>query len=646
MSYYIISFSPEQMKQFQRRFTFLNNAIWIKKKKDIAQITPADASNAFFFIQLTSERETTDELVLSIRDGVISAKIIYIVEDGKGLDLKSHQMTPVGGDAYISMDIEATRLYSILDGFMPSESSLTTSLSISPDDKTKVPSQNGLEKLRDNSKSKELEKAFQDIIKTNKPIRQNAAILVSESISEDFELAGEDMSDKELTLDDPGELELSTKEEHEVVSQKNEGLELDLSDDIGLELSDSNDLPGPIPAEDIDLDLGEGFTLDAGDATSIGFSMDKQIPLDNSHTNIADHSLDFGSDDGLSLSSDLSLDEGDSHDLSLDIDLSDDAKMKMDEIDAIMVEDASKIDITLAGSKLNDSPDANFSLDDNGAGLDFGANALDSDIDTSLVSDDLDLESINFSLEDEKTVIRSIQDIKKKPKETKVVKESRDAYEGGMGNERKEISSVYSGDMERTQATISNLRVDREELLTKIQKFEEERVLQNRQNLTMRAELDEKKIELTIVRKKLNEEISDLKERLKLFDERKMLLEEKNKIMAVELDKVAHKNKIDIKKVQMRERELEQRLELLKADSDSQIRHRDLKILELKRKLDAMEFDIESISVQEKRSVESRFELEDKLDKAIKTLRNAITVLEDEPGKSGTLEALKKNIDM
>jgi hypothetical protein len=215
-----------------------------------------------------------------------------------------------------------------------------------------------------------------------------------------------------------------------------------------------------------------------------------------------------------------------------------------------------------------------------------------------------------------------------------------------MGRELKEISGAYTGEMERMQATISNLRSDREELLAKIQKLEEDRVLQNRQTLTMRAELDEKKIELSIVRKKLNDEVSELKDRLKLYEEKKMILEEKNKVMLMELDKAAHKNKIDVKKVQMRERELEQKLELLKADSESQIRHRDLKILELKRKLDAMEFDIESISVQEKRSVESRFELEDKLDKAIKTLRNAITVLEDESDNSGVLEALKKNIDM
>jgi CBS domain containing-hemolysin-like protein len=59
-----------------------------------------------------------------------------------------------------------------------------------------------------------------------------------------------------------------------------------------------------------------------------------------------------------------------------------------------------------------------------------------------------------------------------------------------------------------------------------------------------------------------------------------------------------------------------------------------------------MEFDMESISQQEKRSVESRFELEDKLEKAIKTLRSAITALEEDTDRKGVLNALKKNIDM
>jgi CBS domain containing-hemolysin-like protein len=67
---------------------------------------------------------------------------------------------------------------------------------------------------------------------------------------------------------------------------------------------------------------------------------------------------------------------------------------------------------------------------------------------------------------------------------------------------------------------------------------------------------------------------------------------------------------------------------------------------ELKRKIDAMEFDMESISSQEKKSIESRFELEDKLEKAIKTLRSAISALEDEGNRSDAMKILKKNIDI
>ena len=168
----------------------------------------------------------------------------------------------------------------------------------------------------------------------------------------------------------------------------------------------------------------------------------------------------------------------------------------------------------------------------------------------------------------------------------------------------------------------------------------------NRFVLSMRAELDEKKIELSIIRKKLNEEISNLKDQNKIHEERKYILEEKNKYLVQELETAGQKNKIDIKRVQMREKELEQKLELLKTDAEIQIKNRDIKIIELKRKIDSMEFDMESISQQEKRSVETKFELEDKLDKAIKTLRTAITMLEDDTGKNNAIDVLKKNIDV
>lgn len=394
----------------------------------------------------------------------------------------------------------------------------------------------------------------------------------------------------------------------------------DLSlDDMDLSFDEA---PASAPVEDTSFDLSpdDGLSLtddlDSSDKTSVGLNSDElSLSDDLSSTN-----LELG-DDALSLDEEESLSFSEESD-GLEADLSEDAKEKLKEIDAIMDYDASQIGLTRHNLQLHLEKE---------------------NLDEPLVSDDLDLDKIDFGNE-QTTIKENVELPKEPPKEAPKRKKKEVAPD--LGQDLTEISVAYSGEMERMQATIANLRADREELLAKIQKLEDDKVLQSRQSLTMRAELDEKKIELTIIRKKLNDEISELKDRLKLYDEKRLIIEEKNRILLQELDKANQKNKIDVKKVQLRERELEQKLELLKSDAESQIRHRDLKILELKRKIDAMEFDMESISQQEKRSVESRFELEDKLDKAIKTLRGAITALEDESDRTSALNALKKNIDM
>lgn len=380
--------------------------------------------------------------------------------------------------------------------------------------------------------------------------------------------------------------------------------------------------------------------------------------------------------------------------------LSEDVKEKLKEIDAIMTIDASQVNINVGleipepefnvedeepvaleieSFELESAPvsqeievlpevQAEAEPEDEPFEMEFVASSdfekpeevslASENLDEPLVSEDMNFDNFDFSTgeeEVEEVEAKAAAQVTKSaptvaPEEEKPRRKRKEAKENQVSNkdyeEYKELAGAYSGELARTQATIANLRSDREELLKRIQILEEDKLLQNRQTLSMRAELDEKKIELTIIRKKLNEEISELKDRMKLHDERRLILEEKNRILTQELDKAGQRNRIDVKKVQIRERELEQRLELLKSDAETQIRNRDLKILELKRKIDAMEFDMDSISQQEKKSVESRFELEDKLDKAIKTLRNAISVLEDDSEHGKALEALKKNIDM
>ncbi len=534
--------------------------------------------------------------------------------------------------------------------------------------------------------SMELDEVFTDSASDmkQKPKLQSMAMLASHEDEE----AGVSMSDndQELSLDDMEELEISETPDLPAESADDGGLDMELDSGLDLELgNDSLESPSDEPMEGLgDLDLGDApeMSLEKSSVNiDLGEDEDDQsgISLDGTALN----NLDFGPLDG---------------------DLSPDAKEKLAEIDAIMDED-SKInfgipsDLSLMGDDEEDGmtgtgkPDSNAimadadsldlgGIDDSLIGSDdddkemkidlaaegfdladvapaSGDDHIDSDLDQPLVSDDIDLANLDFGMEispeDEKPAVavaakedKTSTKIKKPKKEVKEEKEEGRVVhvERPMGQELREISGAYSAELERMQATLSNLRSDREELLARIQTMEEDKVLHSRQTLSMRAELDEKKIELSIVRKKLNEDISELKDRLRLEEERRLILEEKNRILREEVEKATHRTRIDVKKVQMRERDLEGKLELLKADAETQIRNRDLKILELKRKIDAMEFDMESIQTQEKRTVESRFELEDKLEKAIKTLRGAISVLEDETDKGAALDALKKNIDM
>lgn len=695
MANYIISFNSVPMMAFQKRMFFLEDAIWIKDENNVSQMEWDSRSPSIFFVYLDKTSEELDDIVLLLKETVKNAKIIYILPDNSAVNQVSHETTPVGGDAYIKLNIEPHKLIESLNNVLPDEfkggpgkRTLSKLNAFDPE------LEKSLEEMCKLPKNREIEFLFSQVFGNKKNIKiimKDFPAPVVPSVPDEIDL-GVSMSDKdqELSLDDLGDLELGADGDASPNAAEDEGLELAFDDEASLDLSEDGEIPelNPDDADGMDLDLGE-------DNLELGGDQDEQIEnlgelsFDDTDSelppSLGEDQVDLSEEsDSLNFSS---SENNTSSDL-VDGDLSDAAMEKLKEIDAIMDLDASQVGIKaseglseeLEDDLLSLSPSDEPSLDlsddllnseslendlnddllnseslGNDLNDDLMSLSLDdnleeeNNLDTPLVSDDLDLGSIDFSAEEVSEPIKEEKPKKKASKEikeSKELKEEKPSFEGNYGKELREISGAYSGEMERMQATISNLRTDREELLAKIQNLEEGKIIQNRMQLTMRAELDEKKIELSIIRKKLNEEIGELKDRVKLFEEKKLILEEKNKVLLAELDKSAQKNKIDIKKIQLREKELEQKLELLKSDSEAQIRNRDLKILELKRKLDSMEFDMESISVQEKKSVESRFELEDKLDKAIKTLRSAISVLEDESDKKTALEALKKNIDM
>lgn len=303
--------------------------------------------------------------------------------------------------------------------------------------------------------------------------------------------------DKELSLDSLDEIELGEAEDVQTLDfneevpaddggfelSLNEGEELSLSDDLSFseessdfgeislsgdeepelslseETDDEDNIPelslsdSPAPEQDEDFGLSLSDELDSEEALSLD---DNLLGEDF----LAEESLPELTDDDLSEALSLSDEE-----LSLDKseeDLSDDALKKLQEIDAILVEDASRADLNLASIM------------------------PEGELDEPIFSGDLNLENLNLS----EPSISPVQEIEK-PKKKK--KEQASVVHKDLGKDLQEISGAYSGEMERLQATISNLRSDREELLKKIQQYEEERILYSRQGLSIQAELDEKK---------------------------------------------------------------------------------------------------------------------------------------------------------
>lgn len=195
----------------------------------------------------------------------------------------------------------------------------------------------------------------------------------------------------------------------------------------------------------------------------------------------------------------------------------------------------------------------------------------------------------------------------------------------GMGG-----TNITSEEGMRFQATIRALREEREVMLQQIKDLKTDSKELEQDNLTLKANLDEAKIEITILRKRHMVELEDIKYRLTMSEEKKAMADEKARQADMQRSKLEQKVRIDLNQVKQREKELESKLELLSMDVDSQVQSRDQKILELRRKIDALEFNMENASIKEQKSLDDKRKLEDRLNKIMKTLRNSIKNLEDD----------------
>ncbi len=103
---------------------------------------------------------------------------------------------------------------------------------------------------------------------------------------------------------------------------------------------------------------------------------------------------------------------------------------------------------------------------------------------------------------------------------------------------RAQASYVSDEETGRVQATIRQLREEREDLLNQIKILNGENKEAKQDNLTLRAALDESKIEVSILRKRHMVEMEDVKYRLSLSEEKKSMAEERARLTLATKEKL------------------------------------------------------------------------------------------------------------
>lgn len=194
---------------------------------------------------------------------------------------------------------------------------------------------------------------------------------------------------------------------------------------------------------------------------------------------------------------------------------------------------------------------------------------------------------------------------------------------------QKEVSESY-GEASNYLSTIRSLREERDSFIDEINVLKASLKHYEQDILGLRANLEESRIEVGILRKRHQSDIEDYKYQFNVLEDKKNRAIEAAKLSEEKRVRLEQRVRIDFNQIKHREKELESKLELLTMDVDAQINSRDHKILELRRKIDSLEFNMENASIREQKTIDDKRKLEDRLNKIMKTLKNSMKTLEEE----------------
>lgn len=447
----------------------------------------------------------------------------------------------------------------------------------------------------------------------------------------------------DFSLDDyepaPVQKTVSAAKTPEVVKTDDNGLGFSLDFDLDGGFEDKTEAKSELAAVEAETDDSLGFSIDDSDIPGqVDFTEGTKKTVLISATELTNSNLEeFSLEGGYNSSAEnMSLEESRANIETTIKDIIRPKNGDTKEIDLTTLDNPSSQLIDINGSlEFRDStPSKGFDL----TSMDTDAFSLDSEPVTKMTKSsdstaEFDIDSLDKSfLEPEVSVPVKHEPVTPKNVESKIPEpapkfspQQESPVSMGLGG-----SSMTTEDSMRFQGTIRALREEREEMLALIKNLKSDSKELEQDNLTLKANLDEAKIEITILRKRHMVELEDIKYRMTLGEEKKAMAEEKARQADMRREKLEQKVRIDFNQVKQREKELESKLELLSMDVDSQVHSRDQKILELRRKIDALEFNMENASIKEQKSLDDKRKLEDRLNKIMKTLRHSIKNLEDD----------------
>lgn len=477
---------------------------------------------------------------------------------------------------------------------------------------------------------------------------QNSEVSMTDRDDED------DILDFNIPSEDDDELDLSGDGADDMSADSSTDGDLDLGDDMDLDLSDaeiqaanaavddgddfdldSMDLDDYIDVADVDDDLMGDMDLDAMDEEETNEVDSLHASDDEETAEVASLEGAEETDEVLDFGAGADDDEGIDDEATVATMLFSNDGATKEALDAARVpEDLSadeSEDVDLASLLEEDDEDEEL-------GFSIGEEEEDGMTETLLGASDEDDDHtgdatetfVSSGVDEDATQPTMVAHIPQRAQVATFTPASSDETIEITPPERRVASAYNEDELMRLQATIRQLREERDGLLKDINELKTEKKLVDQENLGLKAELDEVKIELTILKKRHQDEIEEMQYRIRLADEKKAISEEKSRQMQKEFDRLSQKVRIDFNQVKQREKELESQLELVTMDSESQVRSRDMKILELKRKIDQLEFNMENSAIKETKAREDKVKVEEKLAKIMKTLRGSIQVLEDD----------------